>query len=331
MKRSIALSILLAGISVTVSTRAEMPDAYNSLNPYAGKSGNGLVAAIRRTARPSRLVTLEQMSYSFYDPFEGCVVEMSAGHLPSGYLTGSIVPAAWWDDKTRADSVGGDLHNFIPLTPSAAKALADRRPGVLSEVTEDYGRWSVGRAEIYGTMTDLYEPPRELRGRLARTYFYIAAMYHTDMLKAEGYMMLRPDYPYLTPYSTGLLCEWARDCEPDEAEKEWDNYVTRMQGCGNPFVSYPSLADYIWGDKAGETYAEEGEPVPLHSTYRMDTDRIYLMSPHVPADARWTIDGTPAMSDSYDPRQLGLGDHHLVYTSASTGRSGRVMIKIVEK
>ena len=333
MKRSIALSILLAGISVTALTRAEMPDAYSrgDINPYAGKSGDGLLAAIRRTARPSRLVSLEQVSYVFYDPFDDCAVEMSSGHLPSGYLAGTIVPSSWWDDKSRADSVGRDLHNFIPLTPQAANALAERRPGVLSIVTTDFGRWSIGHAEVYGSLTDLYAPPLELRGRLARTYFYMAAMYHADMLTAEGYMMLRPDYPYLTPYAIGLLREWARDCEPDEAEKDWDDYVARMQGCGNPFVAYPSLADYVWGDKAGEIYAEEGEPVPLHSTYYMDTDRVYLLSPHVPDDARWTIDGTPAMSDSYDPRDLGAGDHHLAYTSASTGRSGRLMIKIVGK
>ena len=71
--------------------------------------------------------------------------------------------------------------------------------------------------------------------------------------------------------------------------------------------------------------------MPLHSTYTMGDDRIYLISPHVPADAVWSIDGTPAMSDSYTPAELGVGEHHLTYTSKSTGSSGRLMIKIVSK
>lgn len=322
---------MLAGISATGLPGAEVPGAYKGVGPYAGKSGAGLVAAIRREARLSRLVSKDEVTYSFHDPFEGAEVSVVQGRMPAGYEAGEIVPSGWWEDDDYADTLRRDLNNFIPLTADAAKALATRRPGVLTEVTVAYTHWSVGRAEIYGSMTDLYAPPEAMRGRIARAYFYMAARYHCDVMAAEGYMMMSSEYPYLTRYAVDLLCVWAREQAPDDDEIAWAEYVSGLQGGGNPFVTEPALAEYIWGDKAGEVYAVEGEPVPLHSTYRMDVDRIYLLSPHVPQDAVWMIDGLPAMSDSYNPRDLGLGEHHITYTSASTGSSGKVMIKIVSE
>lgn len=319
---------------MTGQPRAEMPDAYmrgSEPSPFAGKSGEGLVAAIRQMSGPTRLVGRGEITFVFHDPFEGVDVRVERGTMPDGYEAGRIVPPAWWDEALYADAVGRDLHNFIPLTSAAAKALAQRRPGEVSVVTTDFTRWSVGWSEIYGTKTDLYAPPAGMRGRIARAYFYVAALYHHDMMQAEGYMMMKPDYPYLTPYAENLLCRWNREQAPDENELAWNDYAARMQGAANPFVSDPGLAEYIWGDKAGEVYAVEGEAVPLHSSYRMGEDRVYLYSPHVPEDAVWAIDGVAAQSDSYDPRDLGPGEHHLTYRSVSTGRSGSVLIKIVEK
>lgn len=332
MKRAIALSILLAGISATGIPRAEVPDVYSGgVNPLAGKSGDGLLSAIRREARPSRLVSQNEVTYTFFDPFEGTDVPVVRGGMPAGYSAGQFVPPLWWDSKAYADTLSRDLNNFIPLTSEPKKALADRRPGVLSEVTTAFAHWSIGRAKVYGEDTDLYSPPVSMRGRIARAYFYAAACYHCDYMKAEGYMMMNTEYPYLTRYAMDLLCAWAREQAPDAAEIAWEEYVSSVQGGGNPFVTEPALAEYVWGDRSGEVYAVEGEPVPLHSVYSMDDDRIYLLSPHVPQDAVWSIDGVPAMADSYNPRDLGLGEHHLTYTSASSGCSGRLMIKIVSK
>ena len=240
MKRSIALSILLAGISVTGLPRAEMPDAYmrgSESSPFAGKSGAGLVAAIRQKSGPTRLVGRGEITFVFHDPFEGVDVYVERGAMPDGYEAGRIVPPVWWEEAMYVDAVGRDLHNFIPLTSAAAKALAQRRPGEVSVITTDFTRWSVGWSEIYGTKTDLYAPPAGMRGRIARAYFYVAALYHHDMMQAEGYMMMKPDYPYLTPYAVNLLCRWNREQAPDENEKAWNDYAARMQGAANPFVN----------------------------------------------------------------------------------------------
>lgn len=332
MKRSIALSILLTGITVTGNPGAAVPVAVDgvSSNPFAGKSGPGLVEAISRECRDATFTGIPQLSYTFHDPFSGREVVVTDGQLPEGYVAGSIAPSGWWsasDELYR--TMQNDLNNFWPMTTGCHDAKAMRVPGVVAEVTAAFDGWCVGRGELNGTMVDFYEPPVAMRGRIARTIFYMAAVYHTCALEAEGFMMLSERYPYLTPYAVRLLGQWAREQEPDEAEIAWAEYVGRLQGPVNPFVSNPELADYIWGDKSGQVYGPEGRPVPLHSTYSMGRDRIYLTSPLIPSDAKWSIDGMPAMADSYDPRDLGTGDHHLTYTSASTGQSGVLMIKII--
>lgn len=334
MKRSIALSILLAGITVTGNPGAVVPVAVdiNATSPFAGKSGQGLVEAISRECYPATFPGSKVITYDFHDPFSGTDVSVENGLLPSGYVAGYIVPYEWWyvRDELYGD-IKSDLNNFLPLTSADSKAKSTRVPGVVTDVTATFTNWSIGRGELNGSMVDFFEPPYSMRGRIARTFFYMAAVYHACGLEADGFMMFSEEYPYLKPYAVRLLCQWSREQQPDHAEVAWAEYVGKLQGTVNPFVSDPELAEYIWGDKSGEVYAPEGAPVPLHSTYRMAGDRIYLTSPRVPDDAVWTIDGVQAMSDSYDPRDLGVGEHHLTYTSAATGESGRLMIKIESK
>ena len=82
-------------------------------------------------------------------------------------------------------------------------------------------------------------------------------------------------------------------------------------------------------DKAGEVYRVGDDPVPLHSTYHLEIDRVYLSSPHIPADAVWKIDGTTVTSKVLEASEIGIGSHDLEYSSESTGETGRMMIKIV--
>lgn len=300
-----------------------------SSSPFAGKSCEGLFEAVGREARPGRLVTLSDVSFRFYDPFEGVYVDVVRGEFPQEYSVGHFVPSGWWSVKAVCDSLDRDLHNLLPLRGSSLEALATRRPGDVANVSVDYGGWCVGTSEVYGTLTDLYSPPADLRGRLARAYFYVTSVYHSTEMDVTGYMMMSDRWPYLTNYAVELLCRWATDNPPDDYERKYAAYVSETQGGSNPFVTCPDLHEYIWGDKRGETYAEAGEPVPLHSTYRL-SETIYLYSPEVPSDAVWKIDGVEAGSESFSPASLSVGGHHLSYTSASTGKSGLLMIKIVE-
>lgn len=327
--RIIALSAIITGISATDTPRAEVPVALQSC--LAGKSGEGLAATLRRECRPSTLTVPHDITYTFYDPFTGNEVRIVDGEYPQDYAAGTLVPVEWWLGADKyGDTLRNDLNNFVPLTIEVLHARGDKMPGTLVDVTTQYDRWAVGRALLYGVKADAYAPPAEMRGRLARAFFYMAVIYPNSRFTATAYMMMSGRYPYLLADASEMLVDWARQYPPDDAEREWAEYSAEVQGGYNPFIGIEDLYEYIWGEKSGEVYRVSGERVPLHSTYSVaGGERIELYSPHIPADAVWSIDGIAAESHSYAPADLGVGEHNLTYTSASTGEHGCVMIKIV--
>ena len=323
--------MLLTGISAPGTVRGEVPvgvsDApASSLN---GKSGAGLASAIRKAYAITTLSSVKDVTYTLDDPFTGSVVKISGGQLPAGYVPGEIVPSVWWSEgKGYGDTLACDLNNFVPLTADVKRLKSDYLPGEVTKARYSDAYWSVGTGVLYGITTDFYAPPEVMRGRLARTFLYMAVMYPQDIFTARGFSMMNPSYPYLQPYGAELFTRWATDYPPSPEEVAWSDYVSSLQGGENPFVTNPSLAEYIWGEKDGQIYDDGVTPLPLRSTYRIGGGRVNLTSPHVPADAVWRIDGRVATSASYAPEELGVGNHNLEYSSPSTGETGRVMIKI---
>ena len=328
--RVIALSAIITGISATDTPRAEVPVALTER--LAGKSGEGLAAVLRRECRPTTLSAAGNITYRFYDHFTGNDVAVTDGNYPRDYAPATLVPVDWWmETELYGDTLANDLNNFIPLTVDVIHARRSVIPvSALADVTSQYDSWAVGHIVRYDTPVDAYAPPVDMRGRLARAFFYMAVMYPHTLFTPTAYMMMSVRYPYMTASASSMMIDWAEQYPPDDAEKEWTRYASGLQGGCNPFVEIPDLHEYIWGGKAGETFGMPGERVPLHSTYSIaDGDRIELYSPHIPEDAVWSIDGMPAADSTYEARELGTGEHELTYTSASTGENGCVMIKIV--
>ena len=52
-----------------------------------------------------------------------------------------------------------------------------------------------------------------------------------------------------------MLFEWSKNDSIDEVEIARNNAVYATQGNRNPFVDYPGLEDYVWGDKKNEPFS----------------------------------------------------------------------------
>lgn len=223
-----------------------------------------------------------------------------------------------------------DFYNLLALDSFTAASRGDLPPGEsVTRPSFSNEFWSVGRAELYGVETDLYAPPENLRGELARVFMYMAVAYHVDLWTERAYMFMEGSASaMLTDHAAPLLLRWHRTHPPGENECEKNRLGQTLQGNRNPFVDYPDLPDYLWGVHKGDMFFIEGEPQPLRSTYGKEDVRVDLYSPEVPADAVWTVDGR-TVSQSYIPvSDLEKGMHKLTYLSASTGEKGMLMIKI---
>lgn len=56
----------------------------------------------------------------------------------------------------------------------------------------------------------------------------------------------------LKDYSVILLMKWHRQDPVSQKEIDRNNGLQQAQGNRNPFVDYPYLAEYLWGEHAGE-------------------------------------------------------------------------------
>lgn len=314
--------ILLTGTSASTLSVAGVP--------FNGKSGQVLLSSVAAYSRPDKTVDKGRLSLTITDTFNDRVLEVASGNLPQGYVWSTLVPVDWWENAVEVfgTSVSEDIYNLLPANGDVVSFRKDLPPGEVTESEFKNSYWSAGRGELFGVQTELYSPPEKLRGELARAYFYMSTVYHVDTWSARAFMMMTSaPYPGLTNYAIPLLLAWHRAYPPSEWERQRNGLGEELQGNRNPFVDYPSLAEHIWGDRAGEPFVVEGEPVPLKGAYSID-EVIDFYSPEVPSDALWSVDGRIIYSTSLPASELGVGDHILEYSSKSARESGIVMIKI---
>lgn len=70
------------------------------------------------------------------------------------------------------------------------------------------------------------------------------------------------DYPSLQPWAIEMLLKWHRDDPVSEKELKRNEVVYSIQTNRNPFIDYPELAEYIWGNRMGQTFVPDDNPGP---------------------------------------------------------------------
>lgn len=175
---------------------------------------------------------------------------------------------SWWGHTVN--NAYCDLFNLFP-SDGAANGRKSNHP--IGEVTEapmfDNGVTRVGKSTSYreDSLITVWEPADEWKGDFARTYFYMATCYedYVDSWQTdEGLLMVEKNrYPTLRSWVSNLLLAWSVADPVDDIERARNEAVCRIQGNRNPFVDYPQLASYIWGDSTEYTfYTTKNEVTP---------------------------------------------------------------------
>ena len=87
---------------------------------------------------------------------------------------------------------------------------------------------------------------------MARIYFYMATCYQdkcTNWTKGEATKVFSTQNKGLTNWVVDMFMDWSKRDLIDDVETARNNAVQEVQGNRNPFVDYPGLEEYIWGDK----------------------------------------------------------------------------------
>lgn len=114
--------------------------------------------------------------------------------------------------------------------------------------------------------TNVLEPIDEYKGDIARSYFGTMVKWAGEWAfnKAEEGRVIfdatidadthyGPENKYgLTPYGVAMLIKWHRQDPVSQKEIDRNNAIQLTQGNRNPFIDYPYLAEYIWGERSGQ-------------------------------------------------------------------------------
>ena len=181
------------------------------------------------------------------------------------------LPKSWFNEKTPA------YYDLGHIVPTDGKVNGMRSNNVFGECASGYATWGTGKlgkakavttTNVKGSSTitttftgTAFEPADKYKGDFARMYMYMVIRYkpgnsNSVNLAAAGEgstMFNSADTNYgLTDYSIALLMKWHRQDPVSQKEIDRNNGMETTQGNRNPFIDYPCLAEYLWGNKAGQ-------------------------------------------------------------------------------
>jgi len=187
------------------------------------------------------------------DRYSNVVREFNGLNAVEGMNIEHSFANSWWGHTVN--NAYCDLFNLFPSDGTANGRKSNNPIGVVTEMPAfDNGMTRVGKSASYRTdsLITVWEPADEWKGDFARTYFYMATCYedYADFWQTtEGLLMVEKNrYPTLRPWVSNLLLAWSEADPVDDVERERNEAVSGIQGNRNPFVDYPQLASYIWGD-----------------------------------------------------------------------------------
>ena len=170
-------------------------------------------------------------------------------------------PKSWFDDESPMYS---DLMHIIPADGYVNGRRSNYPYGETDSPTysSENGFSNLGPSSVSGYTGTVFEPADEYKGDLARIYFYMVTCYEDVVSTWESEMLDSTSYPALAEWALDMLLQWSADDAVSQKEIDRNEVVYQKQGNRNPFVDYPGLEQYIWGDMQDAVFSYEDYDSP---------------------------------------------------------------------
>ena len=181
-----------------------------------------------------------------------------SGSHPDMHIEHSV-PKSWWGEQsTFVYEASFDIHHLVPSDASANMSKSNNILGEVTTTSFDNGVSKVGSIMIGDKKLSAFEPADEYKGDFARMYMYVITCYQDYTWMSDGvYMFNSESYPTLNAYASDLLMRWHRNDPVSQKEIDRNEAVYAAQSNRNPFIDYPLLAEYLWGDSIGRTFSTD--------------------------------------------------------------------------
>ena len=247
----------------------------------------------------------------------------SKGDAVGGMNIEHSVAKSWWGGTKN--NAYCDLHHLNPSDQTANSRKSNYPLGELTSVSWDNGVTYVGKANIDGSSQNAYEPCDEYKGDFARVFMYMFTCYQDLTWEYTWMNYEKSAYPTLKPWAVKLLLKWHKQDPVSEKEVNRNNAVYAIQGNRNPYIDYPQLADYVWGDSisytfhlsgnveggtGGGTGGDDDTPVGVPEGYYLklfedfEQETIKFTSMSVTGEFPWLFEYQCAEVTSYDDDEI---------------------------
>lgn len=274
----------------TVTPAADLPAYYAQVQ---GKSGKSLFDAVHDVAKVGYTSLGYKGLWSAYkytdlrdngkvwDMYSDCSWTFSSDQCGSYsdecdcYNREHSIPKSWFGGSESGP--GCDIFQVVPTDGQVNNRRSNHAFGEVSSASYTYDGAKLGSAKSI-TITNgktiagsegtsiscsgtVFEPRDEYKGDFARGYFGAMIKWangdYSAFTTGDGGKIFSSNYSTgafgLTKYGVALLMKWHRQDPVSKKEVDRNNGIQQTQGNRNPFIDYPYLAEYIWGEKAGES------------------------------------------------------------------------------
>ena len=337
MKRTLLFVVCslfaLALVAKSVTPAASLPAYYEKID---GKSGKALFDAVQTVTKfgysslgydglwgAYPYTDVHENGY-VWDMYSDCTWKsINSNHCGNYsnecdcYNREHSIPKSWYGGSTSGP--GCDIFHLVPTDgkvngvrsnyPFGEVSSADynkhgNKKGSAKSITITGGNTIAGNtgATISASGT-VFEPRDEYKGDFARGYMGALLRWAGEkaFTDGEGSKTFTTNFSTgsfgLTKYGVALLMKWHRQDPVSKKEIDRNNGIQQTQGNRNPFIDYPYLAEYIWGEKAGQTLDLDDLITAYDSRFVLGESNGYLNGGSTPVDPEtkctvtWLVNG----------------------------------------
>jgi len=231
-------------------------------------------------------------------------------------------PQSWF---SSASPMYSDLFNVYPTDGKVNGMRSNYAYGEVGSAsyTSENGS-KLGSSNFSGYSGTVFEPIDEYKGDIARTYFYMVVRYAglCENWSGDAKVIYSTANYGFTSYAVNLFLKWSREDPVSEKEIARNDAVYKVQNNRNPFIDYPGLEEYIWGNLASSTFSTDGVANPLLTSpsnngtvdfgkvaYQgTNTAEVYIKGANLTGDLTLSLSGTNASDFSLPVTTVAKAD-----------------------
>jgi len=262
--------LLLTALAMTVSTAwAQGPNETGTYYKNAnGQSGENLRTALSKIIGGPTVTSYDGL-ISAYEKTDtrpdGCVRDWYSNttHYQHGKDTGGYrqegdsynrehsVPQSWFNKKSPMKS---DIVHVVPTDGYVNNRRSSFPFGEVNKATytSNNSYCKLGSSKTAGYTGTVFEPNDEIKGDIARIYFYMATCYKEQCSGWGGNIFTKDG---IVKWELDQMLAWSKLDPVDAVETARNKAVYGIQKNRNPFVDYPGLEEYIWGSKKDQHFS----------------------------------------------------------------------------